>query len=81
MEFSSFWILNKVIDTIILLHGSARPYVARKVQDQPSTMLWEGLKHPDLLSCDFHIFEPLKEVLKFNSDDSLQETVVRWFSQ
>lgn len=73
--------MSKLTDTIILLHESAHPHVARRVQDQLNAMLWDGLKHPDLLSCDFYIFGPLKKVLKFNSDDSLQEVVIQCFGQ
>jgi len=59
MAFSLFGILSNLTDSIILLHDSVCLYVVHRVQDQLNAMQWEGLKHPDLLPCDFHIFGPL----------------------
>jgi hypothetical protein len=72
--------------SIILLHNIAHPYVANRLRDQVSAMLWEVLRHPaysqGLLLYNFSIFGPLKTALKthtFISDNNVQETVQHWF--
>ena len=51
--------MTYVTDSIIILNDSVRLYVVHRVQDQLNAVQWEDLKHPDLLSYDFHIFRPL----------------------
>jgi hypothetical protein len=47
------------------LHDNARPHVIHRVQDEVNAMGREVPKlpvySPDLLPCDFHVFEPLKK--------------------
>ena len=58
MTFSWFWTLTNLTGSIILLHDCVCLYVIHRLQDQLNAMQREGLKHPDLLPCDFHIFGP-----------------------
>jgi histone-lysine N-methyltransferase SETMAR len=52
------------------------------------SMHWKVLDHApyslDLSPCDFHVFSPLKKVLKghrFRSGEDIKAVVVQWFQQ
>jgi hypothetical protein len=53
---------------VIMLHDNACPHVACTVRDTLCSTYWKVLDHPpyilDLTPCDFHLFDPLKKVLK-----------------
>jgi hypothetical protein len=69
-----------------LLHeGNARPHTAAHTVDTLRALKFEVLKHPpyspDLVPSDFHLFGPLKELLrvqKFANDNEIMEAVQSW---
>ncbi|GFW53271.1 histone-lysine N-methyltransferase SETMAR [Trichonephila clavipes] len=76
-----------LMEGVTLLHDNVRPHVSRVTQMELDKFKWQTLDHPpyspDMSSCDFHVFGPLKKHLKrecFNSDDVLKDTVKDWVS-
>jgi hypothetical protein len=73
---------------LIMLHGSACPYVAHTVQDILHSMCWKVLDHPpynpDLSRVTSMCLAPLKKVLMghvFGSDEDVKAALVQWFQQ
>jgi len=70
---------------VILLQDNARPHVASLQRfDAPLPMGSSPSPpySPDLSSCDFQVFGPLKKALKghrFTDNDEVRETVEEWF--
>ena len=56
---------------VILRHDNAPPHRARQTVQKIEEMGWELLQHlpysPDLAPSDFHLFEPLKNLLEASS--------------
>ena len=70
----------------MMIINYARPHVAQTTQDLLGRTKWEVLQHPsyspDLSTCDYHVFVPLKKSLKgrrFKSDAEVEFAVSEWF--
>jgi histone-lysine N-methyltransferase SETMAR len=73
---------------VIVLHDNTRLLVACTVWNTMCSMLWKVSDHSpyslDLSPCDFHVFGPLKKVLKghkFGLEEDIKAVVVQWFQQ
>jgi hypothetical protein len=74
---------HMLMRNVIVLHDNICPHVACTVQDTLCSMRWKVLDHPlygpDLSLCDFHVFSPLRKVLKgrrLETDEDVKATVV-----
>ena len=70
---------------VLLQHDNARPYTSLKTREVISSFGWTTISHlpysPDLASSDFHLFEPLKKILRgqhFSSDEEVKTAVRKW---
>lgn len=56
-----------LVREVLLFHDNDRPHTTAVTQQKLVAMRWQTLVHPphspDLSSCDFHMFELLKEAL------------------
>ncbi|GBM24492.1 Histone-lysine N-methyltransferase SETMAR [Araneus ventricosus] len=75
-------------NSVILLHDNARPHTANAVKMTLQQFRWETLEHPpyspELSSCDFHVFGPLKQAIRghrFTTDDEVCDWVQAWIRQ
>lgn len=54
---------------VILQQNNARPHTPQQTRETIDKMGWEVLPHPpyslNLAPCDFHLFGPLKEALRW----------------
>jgi histone-lysine N-methyltransferase SETMAR len=69
----------------LLLHDNARPHTAKRTMETIETLGWQLLLHPayspDLAPCDFYLFPRMKEYLRGNHFQSIQElksAVQKW---
>ena len=72
---------------IVLLHDNAHPHTAASTVETLQKLNFEVLAHPsyspDLASWDYHLFGPLREVLRgrrFTSDQELKEAMHAWLA-
>jgi hypothetical protein len=72
---------------VMLLHDSARPHAAARMQAILRGSGWEVFEHPayspDLAPSDFHLFPALKEFLGsrcFRSDEEVKDAVKEWLN-
>ncbi|XKL66254.1 hypothetical protein PGB90_009674 [Kerria lacca] len=79
---------GKFTEGIILLHDNATPHSARVTGDLLEKFKWEIWRQPpyspDLLPCDFHLFDLLKNALggeHFSSDEECKEFVTEWLKK
>jgi len=70
---------------VLLQHDNARAHTARSTVATIQDLSFEYLPHPpyspDLVSSDFHVFEPLKQAMggkSFRSDKGVQQAVHEW---
>ena len=73
---------------VLLHHDNARPHTAAATVETVQQLGFELLQHPpyspDLAPSDYHIFGPLKEVLRsrrFTSDEEVKEAVHTWLRE
>ena len=76
---------GKLKQGVLLLHDNARPDTAHLTINTIRQLNWEVLEHPayspDLAPSGFHLFGPLKNVLRswrFAADDEVKEAVHDW---
>ena len=70
---------------VLLQHDNARPHIILKTSEVIGSFAWTRILHPlylsDVAPSDFHLFEPLKETLKwrhFSSDEKAKAAVRKW---
>ena len=60
--------MSKVLLQVLLQHDNARPHTSLKTCEVITSFGWTTATHPpyspDLASCDFHFFGPLKEAIR-----------------
>lgn len=74
------FLLHRISSGVLTQHYRARPHAALAKAQQITNLLSEDLPHlmysPDIVPCDYHIFELLKETLgwkKFSTDVEIKE--------
>ena len=73
---------------VLLHYDNIRPHTAAATVEMVQQLGFELLQHhpysPDLVPSDYHIFSPLKEVLRgcrFSSDEEVKEAVHTWLPE
>lgn len=82
------WKRSIPIRDVILLHDNNRPQTATLSKDKLVKMHWETFEHApyssDLSSCNYCLFESLKEALgggRFENDQAVENYVCNWLMQ